>query len=121
MRIFVYGGREGAKKAAASGRVAIIVDALRASATTASLLQFGAQQIIVMEDVDDAFAERARYLGSWLAGERKGLPLPGFDLGNSPLAQPITHIPPQSSSALPICPAVVSPLQNVRLFPGLIA
>lgn len=93
MRIFVYGGREGAKKAAASGRVAIIVDALRASATTASLLQFGAQQIIVMEDVDDAFAERARYFGSWLAGERKGLPLPGFDLGNSPLSQPITHIP----------------------------
>ncbi len=106
MRIFVYGGREGAKKAAANGRVAIIVDALRASATTASLLQFGAKEIIVVEDVDDAFSERTRHAGSWLAGEREGLPLPGFDLGNSPLAQPIPHLPPTiifSSSNMSRC------------------
>ena len=38
MEIGIAGGRAGAQRAAEEGRVAVIVDALRASATTASLL-----------------------------------------------------------------------------------
>lgn len=93
MRVFVSGGRAGAAQAAADGRVAIIVDALRASATTASLLHHGASEIIVVEEVADAFAERAARPGSWLVGERGGLAVAGFDLGNSPLREPISGLP----------------------------
>lgn len=93
MRVFVSGGRAGALQAAAEGRVAIVVDALRASATTASLLQFGAREIIVVEEVADAFAERERRPGALLAGERGGLAVPGFDRGNSPLQSPEPGLP----------------------------
>ncbi len=93
MRVIISGGRVGAAQAAKHGRVAIVVDALRASATTASLLHYGAQQIIVVEDVAAAFAERDRRPGAWLAGERGGLPVPGFDMGNSPLQAPVPGLP----------------------------
>lgn len=106
MRVFVSGGRAGAAQAADAGHVAIIVDALRASATTASLLHHGAREIIVVEDVQDAFALRAAHPGSWIAGERAGLAVPGFDMGNSPLQEPIPHLPPTlifSSSNMSRC------------------
>jgi len=93
MKLFVSGGRAGAEQAAREQRVAIIVDALRASVTTASLLHYGAREIIVVEDVEDAFAERERHAGSWLAGERGNLKVEGFDLGNSPLQAPVLGLP----------------------------
>ena len=106
MRIFVSGGRHGALEAAQQQRVAIVADSLRASATTASLLHFGAREIIVVEDVDDAFAQREAHPGSWLVGERGGLAVPGFDLGNSPLQEPIPGLPERiifSSSNMSRC------------------
>ena len=64
--------------------VAIIVDALRASATAAMLIDAGATEIWVVRDVDDAFRAREACPGALLYGERRGLPPAGFDHGNSP-------------------------------------
>ncbi|MEN6404634.1 MAG: 2-phosphosulfolactate phosphatase [Armatimonadia bacterium] len=88
MKLFVSGGRKGAREAARAGHVAVIVDALRASVTTASLLHYGVQEIIVVEGVEQAFAEARKRPGALLAGERGCVKVEGFDLGNSPLQAP---------------------------------
>jgi 2-phosphosulfolactate phosphatase len=85
MLMRVAGGRSGAAQAAERQDVAVIVDALRASVTTASLLRYGVQAIVVVEDMAAAFAEALKRPGALLAGERGGLKVEGFDLGNSPL------------------------------------
>ncbi|MCH7910365.1 MAG: 2-phosphosulfolactate phosphatase [Candidatus Hydrogenedentes bacterium] len=64
--------------------VAIVVDALRASATAAMLLDAGAVEIYMVGTVEDAFAARAALPEALLFGERGGLPPKGFDFGNSP-------------------------------------
>ena len=71
----------------AQGRVVAVIDVLRASTTIAVALANGARTVIPVEDVDEAMTrarpfERSQVL---LAGERKMLPIPGFDMGNSPL------------------------------------
>jgi 2-phosphosulfolactate phosphatase len=64
--------------------VAVVVDALRASATITMLLQRGAREVIVVKEVAEAYAYREAFLGAVLVGERGGLKVPGFDYGNSP-------------------------------------
>ena len=72
------------------GRTAVVIDALRATTTMASLLAAGASRIWPVGDLEEARG-LARELSRdperkvLLAGERKGLPPEGFDLGNSPL------------------------------------
>jgi len=64
---------------------AVIVDALRASATAAALLDCGATEILVVGEVEDALrARRECWSEALLFGERGGLPPGGFDFGNSP-------------------------------------
>lgn len=68
---------------------AVIVDALRASATAAALLDCGATEILVVGDVDEAVrARREFWTDALLFGERGGLPPEGFDYGNSPADAP---------------------------------
>lgn len=78
-------GDAGCAFAVAQGAVAVVVDALRASATAAILLDAGAEELLVVRTVEEAFAARARYPDALLYGERGGLPPDGFDYGNSPL------------------------------------
>lgn len=87
MNLYVHGGRAGAELGARTQHVTVVVDALRASATTASLLHYGAKRIIVVQTVEQAFQEASRQPDSVLAGERGCLKVEGFDLGNSPLQQ----------------------------------
>ena len=63
---------------------AVIVDALRASATAAMLLDAGATEIHVVASVDAALALKPSLPNALLYGERGGLPPEGFDHGNSP-------------------------------------
>ena len=81
-------GRAGAEEASARRAVCVIVDALRASATTAALLQAGARELIVVEHIAEAFALAAERPEAVLVGERGGPKVPGFDLGNSPAGFP---------------------------------
>ena len=69
------------------GKVVAVIDVLRASTSIAVALANGARSVVPFESPDDAMT-RARQLERselLLAGERKNIPIDGFDLGNSPL------------------------------------
>lgn len=70
-----------------AGRVVAVIDVLRASTSIATALANGARAVIPFETSEDAVTRSKQFERSevLLAGERKMLPIPGFDLGNSPL------------------------------------
>ncbi|HOJ34711.1 MAG TPA: 2-phosphosulfolactate phosphatase [Candidatus Hydrogenedentes bacterium] len=79
-------GEAGCRFAREHGCSAVIVDALRASATAAMMLRAGARELLIVRDVDDARALRRQFPDALLYGERGGLPPSGFDGGNSPMS-----------------------------------
>ncbi len=83
MQVWIERGTQGAARAAARGDVVVVVDALRASVTITAALAAGARQVVTVLTVEEAMAYRAQP-GFVLAGERNSLPVPSFDLGNSP-------------------------------------
>ncbi len=62
---------------------AIVIDVVRAMSVVAHALKHGAAGVRPVADVAEA-RERAAASGALLGGERGGLALEGFDLGNSP-------------------------------------
>jgi 2-phosphosulfolactate phosphatase len=68
------------------GGVAVVIDVLRASTTIVHALAAGCSVARPCLEVDEAraLAGQMRVGRVILAGERGGVPLPGFDLGNSP-------------------------------------
>src|SRR5262245_9024917 len=66
--------------------VAVVIDVLRASTTIVQALAAGALAVIPCSEVDEAerLAARFRPGTALLGGERKGVRIAGFDLGNSP-------------------------------------
>ena len=86
MNIKLYATIEQAEKNFLQNASVVVIDVLRASSTIVAAIENGAERIIPIADVETASrlvrpAERDKKL---LAGERKGLPVPGFDLSNSP-------------------------------------
>jgi 2-phosphosulfolactate phosphatase len=69
--------------AAASGMV-VVIDVLRAFSTAAYAFAAGAVEILLVSEVKQALELRRRFPHSLLMGEINGLPIPGFDFGNSP-------------------------------------
>lgn len=69
-----------------AGRVVAVIDVLRASTTIAAALYNGARAVIPLESPDDVVARLKSFSRAdvVLAGERKMLPISGFDFGNSP-------------------------------------
>jgi 2-phosphosulfolactate phosphatase len=69
-----------------SGRVVAVIDVLRASTSIATALDNGAKAVIPLESSDEVVTRSKALERSdvRLAGERKMLAIPGFDLGNSP-------------------------------------
>ena len=72
---------EGAK--AARG-LTVIIDVFRAFSVEAYLLANGAEKIIPIANVEEAYRLKSENPDYILAGERHGAILSGFDLGNSP-------------------------------------
>ena len=68
------------------GGVAVVIDVLRATTTMIHALAAGCDAIIPCGEIDEArrFALALPAGSALLAGERQGLPIEGFDLGNSP-------------------------------------
>ena len=61
----------------------VIIDVLRASSTIVTALANGVHEILTVTSIDDALKlKKKRYT---TVGERKGVKVPGFDLGNSPV------------------------------------
>ncbi len=68
------------------GSVALAIDVLRATTTIVHALAAGCLSVRPCAEIDDAKSLSASFPASLaiLAGERGGLPVAGFDLGNSP-------------------------------------
>jgi len=88
LRWHLIEGEAGCQFARDKGCAAIVVDALRASATAAMLLHHGAQSILAVREVEEALAAKQAWPDALLFGERGGLPPEGFDYGNSPREAP---------------------------------
>lgn len=86
MRIDVLFGPAAITPAAVSGRVVAVIDVLRASTTIAAALANGARHVVPLDSADEVITRAKQFSRSDVrtAGERKMLPIPGFDLGNSP-------------------------------------
>jgi hypothetical protein len=69
--------------AALSNATVLVVDVLRASTTIVTALTNGCLGIVPLDDPDEARRRAANQPGSLIAGERRGEPLEGFDLGSS--------------------------------------
>ncbi len=87
MRVDVYFLPQEVTPADVANRLVAVVDVLRASTSIAVALANGARAVIPLASSEDV-AARAKSLARSevrLAGERRMKPVPGFDLGNSPL------------------------------------
>lgn len=69
-----------------AGGTVVVIDVLRASTTIAYALDAGAREVIPCLEIDEAqqIAEQFAADEVVLGGERDGLPIDGFNLGNSP-------------------------------------
>lgn len=84
MRVHFIEGLPGCAYAVEHGCTAIVVDALRASATATMFLDAGVNSLTVVGEVPDARARQREHPEALLYGERGGLPPEGFAGGNSP-------------------------------------
>jgi 2-phosphosulfolactate phosphatase len=86
VRIDVLFGAGAAVPADVVGRVVAVIDVLRASTSIATALANGARAVIPLESPDEVVTRAKPFerRDVRLAGERRMLPIPGFELGNSP-------------------------------------
>jgi 2-phosphosulfolactate phosphatase len=63
----------------------VVFDVLRATSSIVTGLAHGVAEIYPAGTVEEALALKARMPDAVLGGERHGDPIPGFDIGNSPL------------------------------------
>jgi 2-phosphosulfolactate phosphatase len=68
------------------GGVAVVLDVLRATTMMVHALSAGCTSVVPCGEIDEARRRAAEFPPgeALLAGERQGLPIDGFDLGNSP-------------------------------------
>ena len=66
------------------GYHAVVIDVLRATTSIATACANGCDGLIPVSSIEDANAIKLQNPNVLLAGEREGLLIPGFDLGNSP-------------------------------------
>src|SRR3954469_10567551 len=66
------------------GRVAVVLDVLRATTSMIAALASGVREIRIFPDTDSARKAAKNSLGVLLCGEENCLKPPDFDLGNSP-------------------------------------
>jgi 2-phosphosulfolactate phosphatase len=95
MRATYAAGERGARSAARSGAVVVVVDAYRASTTIAVLVGKGAR-VLPVAGIEEALKAKADYR----IGERGSAKVEGFDFGNSPTEVREAGIPPGSTVAL---------------------
>jgi 2-phosphosulfolactate phosphatase len=87
MRIDVFFSPTQVPASTVSGKVVAMIDVLRASSSIAAALANGARTVLPFDSAEEVITraksfERTEIV---LAGERKMMPIAGFDLGNSPL------------------------------------
>jgi 2-phosphosulfolactate phosphatase len=70
----------------------VTVDVLRATTTLTVAMGHGAARVIAVATPEEAIALRGAHPGALLCGERGGLKIPDFDLGNSPFEYPVPAV-----------------------------
>ena len=85
MKVKVVAGKVGVEEANRLQAIAIVVDALRASATICTLFCKGVKEVWVVSEVSKAFELKNKFPEVLLIGERNNFKVPGFDFGNSPV------------------------------------
>lgn len=85
MKAAIYWSDEVSKIPYERKSVVVLVDVLRAASTLSYALAAGAPEVYVTKDINVALALKERNAsGTIIAGERTGIQLDGFDIGNSP-------------------------------------
>ncbi len=69
---------------ATAASTGVVIDVIRATSTIATALAHGYERVYCSAEVDDARRLRDELDGVTLGGERLGVRIEGFDLGNSP-------------------------------------
>lgn len=64
--------------------IVVVIDVLRAFTTAAYAFAAGAEDITIVSTIEEASDWQKKLPGSLLIGEFEGLPIEGFDFGNSP-------------------------------------
>jgi 2-phosphosulfolactate phosphatase len=87
MRIEVFFSPTQVPGSSVSGKVVAMIDVLRASSSIAAALANGARAVVPFDSAEEAITRAKSFDRKEivLAGERKMVPIAGFDLGNSPL------------------------------------
>jgi 2-phosphosulfolactate phosphatase len=85
VRIDVAATPDGLEPAAVAESAVLVIDVLRASTCIVTALANGCAAIVPVANPEQARRRAAELDGALIAGERRGEPLAGFDLGNSPL------------------------------------
>ena len=88
MRLDVFFTPGQVKPGDLAGRLVAVVDVLRASTSIATALGNDARTIIPLEGADEVIVRSKDFTRSQiiLSGEHRMMPIPGFDVGNSPQA-----------------------------------
>jgi 2-phosphosulfolactate phosphatase len=68
----------------AAAPTGIVIDVIRATSTICQALAAGYSRVLCTSEIEEARQLRAEMNGAVLGGERDNVPIPGFDLGNSP-------------------------------------
>jgi 2-phosphosulfolactate phosphatase len=86
VRLEVFYGTHQVAPGDTAGRLVAVIDVLRASTSIAVALANGARAVVPLDSPDDVVMRAKGFIREEvrLAGERKLLPIPGFDVGNSP-------------------------------------
>jgi 2-phosphosulfolactate phosphatase len=87
VQLDVHIGGRALSPADTTGRLVLVIDVLRASTSIAVALCNGARAVIPFESMEEVVTRGKQFdrKDVVLAGERKMLPISGFDVGNSPL------------------------------------
>ncbi|MEL7833296.1 2-phosphosulfolactate phosphatase [Fodinibius sp. Rm-B-1B1-1] len=85
--IDVFSSAHSFKEEDVRDKTVVIIDVLRASSTMVTALQNGAKGIIAVGDMDDAskISHNLDAKSFLMSGEKDGVTIEGYDLGNSPL------------------------------------
>ncbi len=72
------------------GKTVVVIDVFRATSCICAAMASGAKKLIPFTSIEQCLEEQKRWEGSSekivMGGERKMLPIEGFELGNSPLS-----------------------------------
>jgi len=86
VRLDVVFGAAAVHQTDVAGRVVAVIDVLRASTSIATALAHGARSVVPLKSPDEVIKQSRSFERAdvRLAGERRMLPVSGFDFGNSP-------------------------------------